>query len=106
MREVVFVMFGIAAGFAWMAVWTGVLHVFGVVPVGPKIENSATKRERLQRLGKPKYILFTVLKAGIAFGLAVITIDYASHRSAGSVSELIKFLFLSACFGLVQGFVG
>ena len=103
MREVVLVMFGIAVALVWTAIWTGLLHVLGIAPVSRKVEDQTSKRERLKRLGKLKYIvIFGVLGPGVAFGLAMITIDLAGHRSTGWLSELIK-LVLFALFGLIQG---
>ena len=44
------------------------LQVFGIAPGLRNVEDSASKRERLNRLGKLKYILiFGVLGYGLAF---------------------------------------
>ena len=100
MREVAFVIVGIVAGLGWFAVWRFGLHIFGVVPFG----NWARRRERLKRLGKTKYILVVgVLGSGFAFALAMITDDFVSHRVAGLVSELAKFVFLALFFGVFMG---
>lgn len=104
MREVVFVIVGIAVALIWAATWTGLLHVFGVAPVGGKVEDAASRRERLKQLGKLKYlVIFGVLGPGVAFGLVMITIDLASHRSTGWLSELIKLVLFAVVFGLIQG---
>jgi len=104
MREVVFVIFGIAVALVWAAIWTGLLHALGVVPITRKVEDSASKRERLKRLSKLKYVvIFGVLGPGVAFGLAMIAIDLASHHSTGWLSELIKLVLFATVFGLIQG---
>jgi len=104
MREVVLVMFGIAVALVWTAIWTGLFHVLGVAPISRKVEDQASTRERLKRLGKLKYIvIFGVLGPGVAFGLGMITIDLAGHRSTGWLSELIKLVLFAVFFGLIQG---
>jgi|ERR1700735_213451 len=105
MREVAVFIAGLAFAFAWLAIWAGFLHIFGFSPFRRKIEDSASKRQRLKRLGKLRYILtFGVLGPGFAFGLAMITMDVLSNRSRGWVSESIKFAFFAVFFGLFQGF--
>jgi hypothetical protein len=104
MREVVSVIFGVAVALIWAAIWTGLLHVLGVAPVNRKVEDPASTRERLKRLGKLKYIvIFGVLGPGVAVGLAMITIDFAGHRSTGWLSELIKLVLFAVVFGLIRG---
>ena len=105
MREVAFVMVGIAVGLVWMAIWAGLLHVFGIAPFSRKVEDSASTRERLKRLGKVRYIAtFGVLRVGLAFGLAMTTIDLVSQRSVGWSSESIKLVFFAVFYGLFMGF--
>ncbi|HZQ67769.1 MAG TPA: hypothetical protein VFA68_04545 [Terriglobales bacterium] len=100
MREAAFVIVGIVVGLVWLAIWTCVLHFFSVTPFGQGKE----RRERLKRLGKLKYVLVVgVLGSGFSFALAMITIDFVSHRWAGLVSELAKFVFLAIFFGLIMG---
>jgi uncharacterized membrane protein len=107
MREFAFVMAGIAAGIVWLAIWAGFLQVFGIAPGLRNVEDSVSKRERLNRLGKLKYILiFGVLGYGLAFGLAMITVDLVSYRSQGWASELTKLLLFTVCIGLFQGLWG
>ena len=104
MHEVFFVIVGIAVGVVWAASWTALLHVLGVAPVIGKVEDLASTRERLKRVGKLKSILiFGVLGPGLMFGLAMITIDLVSHRSAGWLSELVKLAFYALFFGVFQG---
>jgi hypothetical protein len=107
MRDAAFVLAGIAVGLLWLAIWSGFLHVLGVVPIRRKLEDGSTRRERLKRLGKPKYILiFGVLGSGLGFGLVMITIDLVGDHSHGLAPELMKLLFSSVFFGLFQGFWG
>src|ERR1022692_1872414 len=100
MRVVVLVIFGIAVALVWATLWTGLLHALGVAPVSRKIEDPTSTRERLKRLGKLKYIvIFGILGLGVAFGLAMITIDLADHRSTGWLSELIKLVLFAVFVG-------
>jgi hypothetical protein len=107
MRDMAFFFAGIAVGLLWLAIWSGLLHVLRIVPIRLKLEDASTRRERLKRLGKPKYILIVgVLGSGLAFGLAMITIDLLGGHYYGWPRELIKLLFLSVLIGLSQGFWG
>src|SRR5450755_583979 len=105
MREVAVVIAGVAVAFAWLAIWAGFLHIFGFSPLRRKTEDRASRRQRLKRLGKLRYILtFGMLGPGFAFGLAMIAVDFLSNASRGWVSASIKFAFFAAVFGLFQGF--
>lgn len=107
MRELAVVIAGIAFAFAWLAIWAGFLHIFGFSPFRRKIEDRASRRQRLKRLGKLRYILtFGVLGPGFAFGLAMITTDVLGNLSRGWASESFKFAFSAVFFGLAQGFMG
>ena len=107
MRELAVVIAGLAFSFAWFAIWAGFLHIFGLSPFRRKTEDRASRRQRLRRLGKLRYILtFGLLGPGFAFGLAIITMDFLGSLSRGWVSESIKFAFNAVFFGLFQGFVG
>jgi uncharacterized membrane protein len=57
MRELAVVVAGVAIAFAWLAIWAGFLHIFGLSPFRRKIEDRASRQERLRRLGKLRYIL-------------------------------------------------
>jgi hypothetical protein len=107
MLEVAYVAVGIAVGLAWLGIWAGLLHLIGVAPIRRTVEDRGSRRERLKRLGEFTYlVIFGVLRSGVAFGLAMISIDFISHRSHGWATELIKFAFLALFFGLFQGFGG
>jgi hypothetical protein len=107
MREVAVVIAGVAFACAWLAIWAAFLHMFGFSPFPRKIEDRATRRQRLKGLGKLRYVLaFGVLGPGFAFGLAMITMDFFGDRSRGWVYESIKFAFYAVFFGLFQGFGG
>jgi hypothetical protein len=107
MREVALFIAGVAFGCAWLAIWAGFLRIFGFSPFPRKIEDRAGRRQRLNRLGKLRYILtFGVLGFGFAFGLAMIAIDFLDNHSRGWVSESIKFALYAVFFGLFQGFGG
>jgi hypothetical protein len=105
MREVAVVIAGVAFAFALVGNLGGFPSYIGFSPFRRKIEDRASRRQRLKRLGKLRYILtFGVLGPGFAFGLAMITMDFLSNRSRGWVSESIKFAFCAVFFGLFQGF--
>ena len=107
MRELAVVIAGIAFAFAWLAIWAGFLNIFGFSLFRRKIEDRASRRQRLKRLGKLRYILtFGVLGPGFAFGLAMITTDVLGNLSRGWASESFKFAFSAVFFGLAQGFMG
>jgi hypothetical protein len=107
MRELAVVVAGIAIGFVWLAIWAGFLRIFGLSSFRRKIEDRASRRERLKRLGRLRYILtFGVLGPGFAFGLATTITDFLGNLSHGWVSESIKFAFYAMFFGLFQGFSG
>lgn len=105
MLEIAYVAAGIAVALAWLGIWAGVLHLIGVAPIRRAAEERGGRRERLKRLGEFRYIVtFGVLGSGVAFGLAMISVDVISHRSHGWATELVKFAFLALFFGLFQGF--
>lgn len=107
MREAAFIVAGVAVGLVWIVLWSALLRGFGFDVVQPGTEDCAKRRERLKRLGKLRYFLiYGMLGSGFAFGLAMITIDFVSHRFAGWASQLIKFVFLAVCFGAFQGYWG
>ncbi len=87
-------------GLGWLVVWSCMLHLFSVVPFG----EWRRQRGHLKRLGRSKYVLVVgVLGSGFAFALAMITDDFMSHRSAGLLPELAKFVFLACFVGLSMG---
>jgi hypothetical protein len=108
MLEVAQVAGGIAIGLAWLGIWAGVLHLIGVAPILRTVAERRSRRERLQRLGEFRYIItIGVLGRGVAFGLAITSIDFISHLSHGWATELVKFAFSALFFfGLIQGFSG
>ena len=98
---------GIAVGLAWLAIWAYVLHAFGLalLPLLQRnAEDRARRRERIKQMGKLRYIMiFGVLGSGLAFGLAMTTMDFLSHDPHSWISEIGKLAFLAAIFGWVQG---
>ena len=96
---------GIALGLAWIGLWAGLLHLVGLGPIWQTTEVDGNRRERLKRLGQSMYIvIFGVLGPGVAFGVAITSIDFIGHLSRGWAIELTKFVFLALIFGLFQGF--
>ena len=105
MREVGFVVVGVAVALVWIPIWFGLLHVFGMAPPKKKMEDCHTRRERLKRLGKLKYILtYGVLGPGLSFGLGMTAVDLGGNRFRGWPFEFFKFFFCTLCFGLFLGF--
>jgi hypothetical protein len=105
MLEVAYAGAGVAIALTWLGIWAGLLHVVGIAPMRRTVEEQSSKRARLKRLGRFTYVVtFGVLGFGVAFGLAMITVDLFSHRSHGWLSEVLKFSLYAVLFGLFQGF--
>ena len=95
---------GIAVGLAWLAIWAYSLHAFGIAVFPRKAEDRATRRERIRKMGKLRYILvFGMLGFGLAFGLGITTADFLQPDSFNWAYELPKLVFLSVVFGLFHG---
>lgn len=95
---------GIAVAFAWLAIWALSLHAFGISAFARQVEDRASRRERIKRMGKLRYILiFGVLGSGLGFGLALVTADFLRHDSFGWISEIVKLAFLTVFFGWFLG---
>ena len=95
---------GIAIGLAWMAIWAFSLHAFGIAAFRRQAEDRASRRERIKRMGKLRYILiFGVLGSGLAVGLAITAADFLGHTSHGWVPAIGKLVLLSVLLGWLQG---
>ena len=104
MREFVSIGVGVAAALAWLAVWSVVLHAFGVGVISRRPEIRAIRRERIKKMGKLRYIvIFGVLGFGLTFGLAITTADLYRHDSFSWGFEVGRLLFLSALAGWFHG---
>ena len=58
MRDFVISIFcGVAVAVVWLAIWTVTLRAFGILVFSRIPEERASRRERLLRLGKLRYIL-------------------------------------------------
>jgi hypothetical protein len=95
---------GIGVGLVWLILWGFVLRVIGIPFLQRSAEDGASRRERLKRLGKVRYVLlFGILRFGLAFGLAIMAADLLERDSFKWGYELPKLAFLSIVFGLFQG---
>ena len=95
---------GTAVGLAWLAIWAYSLRAFGIAVFSRKAEDRATRRERIRKMGKLRYILvFGVLGFGLAFGLAITVPDFISRDSFKWAYELPTLVFLSIVCGWFQG---
>jgi hypothetical protein len=104
-RDLISIIVGIAVGFAWLAIWHFVfLHAFGITVLRRKLEDHATRRERMKQLGKLRYILISgVLGVGLSFGLAITAADLVAHYSHGWVFAIVKLVLFSVFFGWFNG---
>jgi len=95
---------GLAAALAWLAIWECVLRAFGIsFFFRRKTEDRASRRERIKRLGKLKYILvFGVFGSGPAFGLAVTMPDILKGDSHGSIYWIGELVMFAVLFGWLQ----
>ena len=97
---------GIAVALAWMGVWGALLHAFGIsgFAFGQGREERASRRERIKKMGKRRYILvFGVLGFGLAFGSAMTVNDLLEPHSLGWLAELAKLASVSILLGWFQG---
>ena len=104
MRWFVSLVAGIAVGFAWLAVWALLLRAFGISAFGREPENRASRRERIKRMGKLRYILvFGVFGFGLACGLAITVAESLSLDFRGWTSALGKLAMFAVLLGWFQG---
>ena len=104
MHWLVSIVLGIAVGFTWLAIWAYSLHIFGIATFWRQAQDQASRRRRIKRMGKPRYILiFGVLGSGLAFGLGITTAGLLDDRSRGVVFTIAKLVFSSVLFGWFQG---
>jgi len=95
---------GIAVVAAWLAIWTFLLHSFGISAFPREPENRASRRERIKRMGELRYILvFGVFGFGLAFGLAITVADLLTFDFRGWTSVLGKLAMLTVLFGWLHG---
>ena len=103
MRLFVSIILGIAAAFAWAAIWSYLLHVFGIEALSGQAEDRARRRERIKQMGKLRYILiFGVLGSGLAFGVAITTAELLELQFHGWVFATAKLVLLSVLIGCFQ----
>jgi drug/metabolite transporter (DMT)-like permease len=104
MRELVSIAVGIAVGLACLALWAFVLQIFGISVYSRMSEDRASKRERIKKMGKMRYIVsFGVLGFGLAVGLAITTADLLSHHFHGWSITFVKLLCISVLGGWFHG---
>lgn len=104
MRAFVPIVVGVAVAFAWLTVWVFTLRAFGVRVFAAKLEDRASRRERLRQIGKLRYVvIFGLLGTGVAFGLAIITAELLAYDSHSWVSEGVLLLLVSVLLGWYNG---
>jgi len=105
MREFVIPLaIGLAAGFAWFAIWNVALRAFGISLFARTPEERAARRERIVRMGKLQYTLLVgMLGYGLMFGLAVTIFSIGTHASAGWVRAAVRFVVYIVLFGWWYG---
>ena len=104
MRWFVTIIAGVAVAFVWLTFWAFVLRAFGIPVFRRTPEERDSRRERLKRMGKFRYVLiFGVLGPGVGFGLALITAELLDHNSHGWAYAATKLAALSVLFGWFHG---
>jgi len=105
-RSLVSILTAIAVAVAWMGIWAALLRGFGIsgFAFGQGQEERASRRERIKKMGKLRYVLvFGVLGFGLAFGLAMTVVDSLEPHSHSWLSELAKLALMSILLGWYQG---
>ena len=87
---------GVAAAFAWLAIWIVVLRAFGIPALIRTQEEHAAKEQRMLQMGKLRYILiFGVLGNGFAYGLGIaIAIAIVTKHGSANWGEAATILGL------------
>ena len=101
-------LFTFIAGIVVSIAWSTICDLLLGLPVTffrRKAKDRIAARERLTRMGQLRYILTVgLLRSGLAFGLAMVTLDLLLDRSPHDWHiEAVKFVFLSLFFGLLSG---
>jgi len=95
-----FAVVSLAVALCWIGIWDRVLRAFGIPLFGRTPEERATRRERIVRMGKFRYIvMFGVLGFGFAFGIGMVGYDLLRFGMSDLFSKLGKFLVLSVLWG-------
>jgi hypothetical protein len=104
MRAFLAILAGVAVGIAWLTVWVFTLRALGVPVFDGKLEDRASKRERMKQIGKLRYVLiFGVLGSGLAFGGAVATAELLTHGVHDWNSGGVILLLASVLLGWFNG---
>jgi hypothetical protein len=92
----------LAVVLGWLVLWSIALRAFDVpLPLTP--EGRASRRERILRMGKVRYILvFGMLGPGLAMGLGMTVSGLLGH-SLDWVGAAIRILLWTVLFGWWQG---
>jgi hypothetical protein len=101
---VISILCGVAVAFVWLAIWTVALRVCGILVFSRIPEERASRRERLLRLGKLRYVLiFGVFGYGFALALGIAIAGLIGHDSTGWVGAASKVVLLSLLGGWFHG---
>jgi hypothetical protein len=104
-RELVIpIVVGVAIAFAWMAVWALALHASGIPVLMRTPEDIASRKQRIIKMGKFRYILiFGLLGYGFAFGLGISIALMMSRGRYDWVYGATMFGAISLVGGLMNG---
>lgn len=83
---------GVGVAVGWAAIWTIALRAFDI-PFPGNPEGRASRRERIARMGKRRYILiFGMLGFGLAMGLGTSVAGLVGHNSMDWEGAAIKLV--------------
>jgi|SRR5690348_8841963 heme A synthase len=105
MREfVIQITVGAAAALGWFVIWTVALRAFDIRVLTRTPEERASRRERILRMGKGRYILiFGLLGFGLAMGLWMAVISLVEQQSPDWVGAAIRLVLWTVIFGWWHG---
>jgi hypothetical protein len=95
---------GVAVAFAWLTIWAVTLRAFGITVLTRTPEERAAFKERVQQMGKVRYVLlFGVLGNGIGLGLGIAVAVMLSRGSADWRLGASLFGAMSLLMGSMNG---
>jgi hypothetical protein len=87
-----------------MAIWAFLLHLLGIGVFIRRPEDRASRRERIKKMGKLRYILlFGVFGYGLALAVGITSAGLLAGETHGWVFAVGKLLLLAVIAGWFQG---